>query len=284
MANPRIYYYPSASAGLRVIDFGEGATAFEEDFVPEREDARGGDLTPWPAYGGTRYRYTFVLERFGAAGGTDLERRLQAFLAHARAGRVFAVALDPDQAWAALATTLRGGATAIATTGNGFTAWEDATALDDGTEVVVESAAPEWNYEVHTVASQAGRTLTLAQPVAFDYDGYVLVRHRDFLPVCFVPPEELGGRTLMTFQRIGYTLRLTFEHLPSSTIRLWAPRALQTPYQVGSRWSLPSLPAAGALPLRDTSTVVRADAHTLDSLLSAWSGGTPRLGDPRRWR
>jgi hypothetical protein len=284
MADPALWYYPSASAGLRNVDFGEGLTEFVEDDLPERADARSGDLTPWPAYAGTTYRRTIILERFGEAGGTALERRLQTFLTHVRKGGLFGFAVDADKAWAGLATTAAGGDTSLATTGSGFTIWAPDATLAAGDEVVVESSAPEWNYEIHSLDALSGRTVTLNEPLAYDYGRYVLVRHRDFLPVCYVRPEDLGQAILTTDARIGYTLRLPATYLPGATIRLWAPRALETPYQAAGRWGLPSSPTIGALPLRGEGSVVQGDDHTLESLLSAWSGGSPYLGDPRRWR
>lgn len=260
-----------------------------EEEVPVREDASGGDLSPYTAYVGTRYLRTVVLERFGEAGVNEREQRLRTFLAHARRGGVFGFSRDHARSVAGIVASPVAEAETVTHSGNGFRQWSSSAELDAGDEVVLESADPEWNYQVTTASAVSGRVVTLADPVVFDHGDWALLRWRGFSPVCFLPTSTWAQQPVVSVEaEVGWTLRLTFEYFPALTMACWGRRSMKTSFSgptVGGGWS-------GDRPLSSlglASEVGEPDLQSLGGLVRPdrlrpgrdWS--STALG-PRQWR
>jgi hypothetical protein len=223
MGNAAIYYYPEESAPLTVIDLGESLSDMQVEPVRMVDTATGMDLEPSTVDLGGSHRVRVVLERFT---GAALVASLRSFESHALRGLPFGVVADTDDSWAGFVAgdTLRRGGTTVTTGGTMFSSWSGVGSLQADDVVVIHSMNPEYKHEqkiVSTYSATTGIVSFGSTRVLYKYDvGPIVVRHRDFFPVCYLDPSNRGS-ILTHDHRITWTLDLPCLYSPSGMQALY---------------------------------------------------------------
>lgn len=265
MGNPRIYYYPDGGSALEYVDLAEEFTNLEDVPAIRREDAVALDGGMSTAVLGPSWMIRITLERFGAPGANELERKLQALISHLRRGGRCGVTRDHARAFCAGKTGASSrGASYIPTAGNAFSAWSASAAIASGDEVAIEQAPPGMAQEVRLSSGMVGSQVHLSESTVYQMDptkGYVWVRWRDFWPVCHMSAEDSGKNPLTHDHRRNYTLDLRLYFSPSE---------LATVLGAGSGSSYANIgPTAAPAGLLSSATTSYAKSHSLESALAA---------------
>lgn len=210
----KIYWYPEDGAGLSVLTLARAPSQVHESRVPDRVTARRGDGSGAVAVGLPLTRVRIVVERGLSAGNVRDLRQLED---HLQRGGPIGFARDHTKAWAAYGSrTFRGYSYVSTIGGNAFTAWEAAAALASGDEVVIESAPPAGEIEMHAVSSVSatGNVNLNSETILKSFDGPILVRHRDFYPALWMPDDQVSRPIVTTEHRLTYTLDVELEVVP----------------------------------------------------------------------
>lgn len=224
MGTPHLYYYPNGS-NLEVIDLGEELSDLTELPGAEVEDAVtvGGlfsrNLTR------RTYKVRLYLERFGAIGGSSLERQLQTLESHLMAGGLVGFTRDETKAFCSLS---QGGFSRGQTIFYGgtspFSSWYSGAAPSASDEIVIESAGPGAHREFNTVSSFSAGQVTLGSSAVYDHPGHPLCRFRDFYPVLYLAKEDMRP-TCTHDHRRNYTWEIVLTYSPAAVVNLLEQKA-----------------------------------------------------------
>lgn len=210
MGNAAIFYYPDPDGPLVTLDLGEGLSDLQVSPMVDESTSESMRGNLYSVQYSARSMVRLVVERFTDAA---LARSLWAVQNHLRRGGSIAVAEDIDKARAAFAVTNpAAGATEITVKA---TPWDynPSAAFVAGDELVIQSASPEYQYEISRFNSQRGLTYVLDDATLFDRtsDGWTLVRHRGFWPILRIPAAQRNQPILTHDHRISYTFDLMAE-------------------------------------------------------------------------
>jgi hypothetical protein len=224
MGNPRFYYSPGDLAEIEEVDLGESLQDLQEDPAAVRADSFGGDGSFYTQYGGQAFMVRIMLERFGTAGASSLERKLNTMLNHLQRGGVVCFSRDHAKTWCSfMSSNYLRGTTAIGTLGNMLSGLSAFGAVAASDEVVIESEEP-WGFrEVRSVSSVSGTTVTLGEGLVYPYNRTAglmtpMVRWRDFYPGLYLRAEDSRDQKVRSDARRNWTLDLPLYWSPSSFI------------------------------------------------------------------
>ena len=265
------WWYPdSVDPVLEEVSIGTRISALDE--IPWRQvaDARSvtGRLYRTAVGGGFRVRV--IIERFSgvSASGQALYRNLASMVTHLQRGGYVAFAADRDKAVAGVvdpSDSLRAASVLQIPDGNfadglNVSGLVGQAALASGDEIVLESPLPELKREMLVVSSATPFQVTLDTSaggfVRHDYTkAPVVMRHRNFYPVLYLPESQIGRELLTTDYRLSYTFDALFE------VDVAALAGADT-------W-------AGAL-----ASALNPDGHSIDTLVQLVREGDPGMLDP----
>ena len=232
MGNPAFYYTPTDGATIETVDLGEALQDLQEEPSGLRQDSFAGDGSLYTHRLGESFKVRIMLERFGTAGSSSLERQLSTMLNHLQRGGVVYFTRDTAKCWA---TMFVGGwaraGTAITTAGNLLTGLSASGTLASGDEVVIETEEPIGYREYRGVTSVSGGALTLSEGLTYEYGGfgsawYTIARWRDCYPGLYLLADDARGNKVKSDARRNWTLDLDLYWSPASFIG--ALRALTT--------------------------------------------------------
>ena len=177
-----------------------------------------------------RLRFSVIVGPFNATGSSqreNLPHKLESMMAHLERGGAVGFCLDRDKLWASFVPSAPSrGDTTLTTQGNVFSAWSPSATLAEDDIICIESPNPEGLREYNRLdGPPASNRLTLksAQHVIYNYGAAqpVMVRWRDFFPVCYLPEDQLGRNPITHDMRITYTLDLTLETSPAGYVAMY---------------------------------------------------------------
>lgn len=240
-----IYYSADTGRGATVIDFGRKATDFFWEPIRERSSGwtLAGDMFSVVQTG--RHRVTMTLGPFNNTGNQlYLERKLESLSSHLERGLPISLAGDLEKCWGGFisgGTGLDPGRTVIDTGGNLFSAY-GAASIGDGDEIVIEGPNPTLHREIMRVQSYSGGVFQTYNETLYRYlDGPVMVRHRLFYPVLYLPADQLGKNIVTNDHRWTFTLDLTLEQGVEAFASMYSGDGVQVelagPYSSGSESS-----------------------------------------------
>jgi hypothetical protein len=224
MATPHIYYYPNNS-NLEVIDLGEELSDLTETPGAEVEDAVTVDGLFSRNLIRRTYKVRLYLERFGAIGGSSLERKLQTLESHLMAGGVIGFSRDETKAFCSLSQGgFNRGQTIFYGGSSPFSAWYSGAAPSVSDEIVIESMGAGAHREFNTVSAFSGGQVTLGISAVYSHPGHPLCRFRDFYPVLYLAKEDIRPTCIHDHRR-NYTWEVTLTYSPAAVINLLDQRA-----------------------------------------------------------
>ncbi len=214
MANAYFFYYPDIEGTLERIDLGENLSDLQ--VTPQRtiEDAYSLSGTMYRTVSGGSLLVRIVDDRFT---DDDLAYTLESMWTHLELGGFCGACNDATQAWAGFASSPpQRGDTTIVTAGNAFSAYTDGlttATLVSGDIICIQSGLPGLKREYLKVSSKSGGTITLSEPVRYNYPSgsTIMVRHRDFYPILRAPEGSIGMQPVTHDRRISYTLDISLE-------------------------------------------------------------------------
>lgn len=207
MGNAKFFYYPqpSATSYLETIDLGEPLAELFSEYEIDAQDG--------VSYTGRRYRTVarisevVRIQRDRMINGEDKAAELMTLQSHVDRGHSVLFAADLDKAYVThLTRPARAGDTVIFVAANVVRSIVGNKIVQAGDYLMVESENPNMRYqqvEVQslTATATAGGTITLVNPIAFDFDkGVISVRHYRFWPTLKRPVENLG-QNMVTNER-----------------------------------------------------------------------------------
>ena len=244
------WWYPdNVEPVLEEVSIGTRISALDE--IPWRQvaDARSvtGRLYRTAVGGGFRVRV--IIERFSGVSdsGQALYRNLASMVTHLQRGGYVAFAADRDKAVAGVVDpsgSLRATNTLVLPDSNFADGLNTdgsvgLAALAAGDEIVLESPLPEMKRELLVVSSANPYLINLdttaGGAVRHNYtQSPVIVRHRNFYPILYLPESQIGRELLTTDYRLSYTFDALFEVDPAALAGAdtWAG-ALQSPLNPG---------------------------------------------------
>ena len=183
---------------LETIDLGEPLAELFSEFEIDAQDG--------VSYTGRRYRTVsrisevVRIQRDRMISGEDKAAELMTLQSHIDRGYSTLFAADLDKAYAThLTRPARAGDTVIFVASNVVRSIVGNKIVTAGDYLMIESQNPNMRYqqvEVQsiTATATAGGTITLVNPIAFDFDrGSVSVRHYRFWPTLKRPVENVGS-------------------------------------------------------------------------------------------
>ena len=209
----KFYWYPDEDGGLSTITLAKPLTEMHETRAPDRVSAKRGDGSSANAVWLSATRVRIVLERGLSAGNVRDLRQLED---HLHRGLPVGFAREHTKAWAAFGGSTFRGFTYVVAGASAFPTWESAS-LASGDEVVIESAPPEGEIEMHAISSVSSTTgyVTLnGETILRSFAGPIIVRHRDFYPALRMPDDRLGHPMVTTERRLSWTLDVELEVIP----------------------------------------------------------------------
>ena len=261
MPTAKFFYYPSSGGSLERIDLGENLSDLQ--VTPQRtvEDAYSLSGARDRISSGGILKIRFVNDRFTDG---DLAYKLESLWTHLELGGLCGAVNDSAKAWAGYCESVpQRGDTELITGGNLYSAYTSglavAGAIAGGDIVCIQSSAPGIVREYCKVDSVSGDTITLDDPIRYDYPegSTILVRHRDFFPAMRAPAEMMNTQIVTHDHRLSYTLDLTLEESPDA---------------------IEAVEAAG-LVLSDTTFYGDHVLNSLESVLSDYRNNVRALGD-----
>jgi len=243
MANPSFWYFAGGSYTDEVTEIQFGGPLSELSWVPIR-DRRSG----WTLAGSMRsvvntgrLRVTISLGPFNDSGSMQyLAHQLESMSAHLERGEPVSFAADRNKAFAAgLSLGVNPGDTSLIHTDNLFEEYGGSIALAANDILCIESPNPEHKREycrVDDPLALTANSLTLADAIRYEYNELpVMVRHRDFFPVLYMPEQELGKSIVTWDHRLTFSLDVTLETSPDDLAALgWDPYDLDAATKIGA--------------------------------------------------
>jgi len=218
MGNPKFWYYPgsASSAPIEIEIPGPLSDLF---WAPLRDRRSGWTLAGEmrSAVNSGRLRVTIACGPFNdSAAYQHLAYQLESMSAHLEKGGAVSFAADSAKcvgSFITAYTTTATAATCAIVEPNVFSAYNSSAALVTGDIVCIESPNPELNREYSRLSADlTGTTLTLADPIRYEYlEKPMMVRHRDFFPVLYMPEDRLGTNLVTHDHRLTFLLDLTLE-------------------------------------------------------------------------
>lgn len=207
MGNAKFFYYPkpSITSYLETIDLGEPLAELFSDYEIDAQDG--------VSYTGRRYRTVsriseiVRIQRDRMISGEERAAELMTLQSHLDRGHSTLFTSDTTKAYATFLTRpARAGDTVIFVASNVFRSIVGNQIVAAGDYLMIESQNPNMKYqqvEVQslTATATAGGTITLSNPIAFDFDsGSIGVRHYRFWPTLKRPVDNLG-QNMITNER-----------------------------------------------------------------------------------
>jgi len=298
MANPSFWYFAGGSYTDEVTEIQFGGPLSELSWVPIR-DRRSG----WTLAGSMRsvvntgrLRVTISLGPFNDSGSMQyLAHQLESMSAHLERGEPVSFAADRNKAFAAgLSLGVNPGDTSLLHTDNLFEEYGGSIALAANDILCIESPNPEHKREYVRVSDPlplAANSMTLADAVRYEYTELpVMVRHRDFFPVLYMPEQELGKSIVTWDHRLTFSLDVTLETSPDDLAALgWDPYDLDSSITVGTPPAgLMESGAGKGYSLQESISLGRRESRTsghsgLRGTSSVGSTSTSAYGSKRKW-
>jgi hypothetical protein len=173
-----------------------------------------------------------------------LERKLESLSSHLERGLPISLTGDLEKCWAGFisgGTGLDPGRSVLDTGGNLFSSY-GAASIGDGDEVVIEGPNPTLHREIMRVKTHSGGVFQTYNETLYRYlEGPVMVRHRLFYPVLYLPADQLGKNIVTNDHRWTFTLDLTLEQGVEAFASMYSGDGVQVdlagPYSAGSESS-----------------------------------------------
>ena len=299
MANPSFWYYSGGSFTSEVTEIQLGGPLSELSWVPIRDRRSGWTLagSMRSVVNTARLRVTISLGPFNDSGSMQyLAHQLESMSAHLERGEPVSFAADRNKAFAAgILTGMNPGDTTLFHNNNLFDEYGASIALAANDILCIESPNPEHKREycrIDDPLTSSANSLTLADAVRYEYNEMpVMVRHRDFFPVLYMPEQELGKSIVTWDHRLTFSLDVTLETSPDdlaalggwaewdidSSISIGTPPTGQDPYLSGKGYSLQMGIAIGRGQAKTSSAAPR---HGLSTIQQSTSLTTPTK---RKW-
>jgi hypothetical protein len=216
MGTAKFYYYPkpSQTAYLQTIDLAEPLAELFSDYEIDAQDG--------VSYTGRRYRTVsriseiVRIQRDRMIAGEEKARDLITLQSHLDRGYSTMFAADSDKAYAThLRQPARAGDTVIFVASNIFRSIVGNKIVAAGDYLMIESENPNMRYQMAEVESitataSAGGTITLTEPIQFDFaSGTIGVRHYRFWPSLKRPVENLGSNMVTNERGFLWSLDVT---------------------------------------------------------------------------
>ena len=213
MANPSFWYYPTDSS-LVEIQLPGPLTEFTPIPLRDRRTAWTLAGTPMSVVHSGRMRVTITLGPFNDTGSFEhLARKLDTMSSHLERGLPVSFAVDRERCWLSSCVTTPGSTVVVYGT-NTCAAYNASASFTTGDIMAIESPNPEGHREY---AHVAGLALTDPEFTASEGVQYapetqpLMLRHRDFYPVLYMPEDQLGRAIVVHDHRLLFTLDLTLE-------------------------------------------------------------------------
>jgi hypothetical protein len=206
MGNSKFFYYPMPNAThLQTIDLGEVVGELFSDFELDVVDAdrRSGGFSR--SVGMSREIVTIQRDRM--VGSEDLAIQFVALQNHLDRGGVVGFCADSDKAFAyPLSTRPNSGDQTVGCSPNPFTDRAGSITPTAGDYIVLETESPaslreQCKITVNGTTPTAGGTITVKDPIAFNYRRRTFLRHYRFWPLCLRRPASDVGRNIVTNER-----------------------------------------------------------------------------------
>ena len=155
-------------------------------------------------------------------------------------GEPVSFAADRNKAFAAgISLGVNPGDTTLLHSDNLFGEYGASIALAANDILCIESPNPEHKREycrVDDPLALVANSLTLADAIRYEYTELpVMVRHRDFFPVLYMPEQELGKSIVTWDHRLTFSLDVTLETSPDDLAALgWDPYDLDSSITIGT--------------------------------------------------
>jgi len=248
MANPSFWYYPNES---QLLEIQLPAPLTELSWVPLRDRRSGwtiaGDMRS--AVNTGRLRVTITLGPYNDTGDYQyLSHQLESMSAHLERGLPVSFAADRERAWLSEASQTTGSNKIVHGT-NVCSAYNASAAFAVDDIMCLESPNPELNREylrVTSIWSYLPQFLT-ATEVRYTYEeGPVMLRHRDFFPVLYLPEDMLGNSIVTHDHRLTFTLDVSLEQSMAGQVALVTGKDDGSIIYDGSDWVDAQLGAGNA--------------------------------------
>ena len=219
MGTAKFYYFPRPSglSFLRIIDLKESLAELFSDFEVDAQDG--------VSYTGRRYRTISRLsevvriQRDRMKGSEDLALELMTLQSHLAHGFPTMFAADSTKAYATyLRQPVKSGDTVLFVGPNVFRSFVGNQIVAANDYLMIESENPGMKYQMVEVQSitataTASGTITLRQPIQFDFDkGAIGVRHYRFWPTLKRPASQVN-QNMVTNER-GFLFSLDVTMIP----------------------------------------------------------------------